>query len=261
VPARAATIVQSMTNPDTGTAHTPAEDRTDTVGMDRPHAARGGARSPVSAEHPGIDELYGLLAYGQISAFYRLTSDAATMAPTVRGKVSMARLAATDHEHFELLSGALADRGRDVFDAMAPYEQTIEQFHASTTPSSWLESLVKAYIGDGLAADFHREIVAALPEEIRSVVSETLEETARSEFVVAEVRAAIEKTPQVRSRLALWARRLLGEAVTQAQYVALQREALAELVVAAAGDINHLAELFDRIQDEHAKRMEQLGLG
>ncbi|GAA4819447.1 ferritin-like fold-containing protein [Tomitella cavernea] len=243
-----------MTNPETVSP--------DAFGPDSAGSAYpAGATRRVSADHPGVDELYGLLAYGQLSAFYRLTADAAAMAPTVRGKVAMAGLAATDHEHFELLRGALADRGRDIFDAMAPYEQTIEQFHASTTPSSWLESLVKAYIGDGLASDFHREIVAALPEEIRSVVSEALEETARSEFVVAEVRAAIDKTPQVRSRLALWARRLLGEAVTQAQYVALQSEALSELVIAAAGDINHLAELFDRIQDKHAQRMESLGLG
>ncbi|MDN5757835.1 MAG: ferritin-like domain-containing protein [Tomitella sp.] len=215
----------------------------------------------VSADHPGVDELFGLLAYGQISAFYRLTADAASMAPTLNGKVAMAGLAATDYAHFELLRGTLADRGCDVFDAMAPYVQTIEGYHASTTPGSWLESLVKAYIGDGLASDFHREIVAALPDEVRGVVSDALEETARSEFVVAEVRAAIEKTPEVRSRLTLWARRLLGEAVTQAQYVALQREALAELVMAAAGDINHLAELFDRLQAEHARRMELLGLG
>ena len=40
----------------------------------------------------------------------------------------------------------------------------------------------------------------------------------------------------------------------------MQREALAELVMAAAGDINHLAELFDRLQDEHARRMDALGL-
>ena len=217
------------------------------------------AETAVPSNHPGVDELFGLLAYGQLSAFYRLASDA-EMSPDLRGKVAMAGLAATDFQHFELLSGALADRGVDVFDAMAPYTQILERFHASTTPSSWLESLVKAYIGDGLASDFHREIVAALPADVREIVRESLEETARSEFVVAEVRAAIAASPQESSRLALWARRLLGEAITQAQYLAMQREALAELVMAAAGDINHLAELFDRLQDEHARRMDALGL-
>ncbi|WP_038171334.1 ferritin-like fold-containing protein [Tomitella biformata] len=217
------------------------------------------AETAVPSDHPGVDELFGLLAYGQLSAFYRLSSDA-EMSPGLRGKVAMAGLAATDFEHFELLSSALSDRGVDVFEAMAPYTEILERFHASTTPSSWLESLVKAYIGDGLASDFHREIIAALPEDVREIVRESLEETARSEFVVAEVRAAIAANPQERSRLALWARRLLGEAVTQAQYVAMQREALAELVMAAAGDINNLAVLFDRLQDEHARRMEALGL-
>ena len=214
----------------------------------------------MPSDHPGVNELFGLLAYGQISAFYRLASDA-EMSPDLRGKVAMAGLAATDFQHYELLAVALAERGVDVHEAMAPYIEILESFHASTTPSSWLESLVKAYIGDGLASDFHREIVAALPADVREIVRQSLEETARSEFVVAEVRAAIAANPQESSRLSLWARRLLGEAVTQAQYVALQRESLAELLMAATGDINNIAALFDRLQSEHAARMTALGLG
>lgn len=217
------------------------------------------AETAVPSDHPGVDELFGLLACGQLSAFYRLSSDAA-MSPDLRGKAAMAGLAATDYQHYELLAGALADRGVDVFDAMAPYAEILDKFHVSTTPTTWLESLVKAYIGDGLASDFHRQIMAALPGEVREIVRESLEDTARSEFVVAEVRAAIEANPQERSRLSLWARRLLGEAITQAQHVAMRREALAELVLAAAGDINNLAVLFDRLQDEHAGRMAALGL-
>ena len=37
-----------------------------------------------------------------------------------------------------------------------------DAFHAHTAPRDWLEGLVKAYVGDGLAADFYREIAAFL---------------------------------------------------------------------------------------------------
>ncbi len=51
-----------------------------------------------------------------------------------------------------------------------------------------------------------------------------------SEFVVGRVRAAIEADPPLGGRLALWGRRLMGEALSQAQRVAADREALIALV-------------------------------
>ena len=49
---------------------------------------------------------------------------------------------------------------------------------------------MKTYIGDALAADFYLEI-DALPDEVADVVREVLSETGHSQFVVAEVRAAV----------------------------------------------------------------------
>lgn len=216
--------------------------------------------STLPSDHPGIDELYGLLAYGQLTAFYRLAEDAA-FAPDLSGKVAMARLAAADVEHFDLLCAALRERGADPEEAMAPFAAILEGYHASTAPAGWLEALVKAYLGDGLAADFHREIAAALPAEVREVVRRALADTGMSEFVVAEVRAALAASAPLQARLSLWGRRLLGEAITQAQHVAAQRDGLAELVLAATGDLSGLGVLIDRLQAEHTARMESLGLG
>ena len=47
----------------------------------------------IAADHPGINELFSLLAYGEVAAFYRLT-DEARMAPDLRGRINMARMAA-----------------------------------------------------------------------------------------------------------------------------------------------------------------------
>jgi hypothetical protein len=58
----------------------------------------------------------------------------------------------------------------------------------------------------------------------------------------------------------VWGRRLLGEAITQAQYVMAQRDDLTELMITAAGALGDIVALFDRMQDSHAQRMELLGL-
>ena len=50
--------------------------------------------SGVSADHPGVNELFALLAYGEVAAFYRLTEEA-RMAPNLRCRINLASMAAT----------------------------------------------------------------------------------------------------------------------------------------------------------------------
>ncbi|MEV0436160.1 MULTISPECIES: ferritin-like fold-containing protein [Nocardia] len=215
--------------------------------------------APLSADHPGVTELFAVLAYGELSAFYRLAEEA-KLAPSVRGRVAVAKMAAAELAHFEALEAALSARGVDAERAMDQYQGALDSYHASTDPSTWLESMVKFYVGDGLAADFYTEIAGALPAEVADVVRDVLAETGHSQFVVEEVRNAVTASRSERDRLTLWGRRLLGEAITQAQYVMAQRDELAELVLAATGDLNGIVSLFDRMQERHAARMAQLGL-
>lgn len=102
-----------------------------------------------------------MLAYGEISAFYRLAEDA-RFSPSLRGRVALASMAAAEMSHFETLHTALTDRGVEIYAAMEPYRKALDAYHASTTPSTWLEVLVKAYVGDRIAADFYCEIATCL---------------------------------------------------------------------------------------------------
>jgi tRNA isopentenyl-2-thiomethyl-A-37 hydroxylase MiaE len=213
----------------------------------------------VSADHPGVNELFALLAYGEVAAFYRLTGEA-RMAPNLRGRINMASMAAAEMGHYELLRDSLERRGVDVVSAMAGYASALENYHRLTTPSTWLEALVKTYVGDALAADFYLEIAGALPAEVADVVRAVLAETGHSQFVVAEVRAAVTTSGRQRSRLALWSRRLLGEALTQAQYVLAEHDELVDLVVSGTEGLTQLTEFFDRLQRTHNDRTQELGL-
>src|SRR5246127_2360995 len=213
----------------------------------------------VPADHPGVNELFAVLSYGEVAAFYRLT-DEARMAPNLAGRISMASMAAAEMGHYELLRDTLESRGVDVVSTISKYASAVDGYHRLTTPSTWLEALVKAYIGDALAADFYLQIADGLPDEVADVVRATMSETGHSQFVVAEVRAAVTKSGRQRSRLALWSRRLLGEAITQAQYVLAEHDELVDLVVSRTEGLTQLAGFFDRLQRLHNDRMRELGL-
>jgi len=213
----------------------------------------------LPADHPGVNELFALLAYGEVVAFYRLTEEA-KMAPDLRGRISMASMAAAEMAHYEVLRDALESRGVDVVPMISKYSSALDGYHRLTTPSTWLEALVKAYVGDALAADLYLQIADELPDEVADVVRATMSQTGHSQFVVAEVRGAVSKSAKQRSRLALWSRRLLGEAITQAQHVLAEHDELVDLVVSRTDGLIQLTGFFDRLQRTHDDRMRELGL-
>jgi tRNA isopentenyl-2-thiomethyl-A-37 hydroxylase MiaE len=225
----------------------------------QPAASPDQTVNPATAEHAGVNQLFALLAYGEVAAFYRLT-DEARMAPNLAGRINMATMAAAEMNHYELLRDALARRGVDIVSEMTKYASALENYHRLTTPSTWLEALVKTYIGDALAADFYLEIADALPGDAADVVRAVLSETGHSQFVVAEVKAAVTASDKQRHRLALWSRRLLGEAITQAQYVLAEHDELVDLVVSSGEGLGRLTEFFDRLQNTHNARVRELGL-
>jgi hypothetical protein len=218
-------------------------------------------QDPVYAA--AVVDLLGVIAYGEISAFERLAQDA-RMAPELADKAELARMAATEFSHYQRLHDHLVALGADPMAAMAPFVAPFDAFHQRTASSDWLEGLVTAYVGDGLAADFYREIAAALDPDTRTVVTESLQDTGNAEFVVDRVRAAIRQDHRVAGRLALWGRRLMGEALSQAQRVAAERDALTALLAGGVDrpgmDLAALGRLFTRLTDNHTKRMESLGL-
>jgi len=213
-----------------------------------------------AAAPDGVLDLLGLLAYASLTAFFRLSDDAA-LALSLSDKTALAEMAVAEFGHFQLLRGRLEEMSADPTDAMQPFVAAIDAFHARTAPSDWLESLVKAYVGDGIASDFYRTVAQVLDSDIRDLVLTVLADTGHAEFAIARVREAIETDPRVAGRLALWARRLVGEALGQAQRVAAEREPLARMLAGdAASQLGDIGRMFANLTDAHAARMAALGL-
>ena len=211
------------------------------------------------ADTRAVVDLLGVLAYAELTAFDRLAEDA-RLAPTLEGRAALARMAAAEIGHHCRLHERLVELGADPNQAMGPFVAALDAFHEGTSPSTWLEGLVKAYVGDGLATDFYREIAAFLPPTDRALVLEVLADTGHADFAVREVRAAITADRKIPGRLSLWGRRLVGEAMSQSQAVIAEHDGLAQLIIAGTGDLSGVARLIERITAAHTQRMKALGL-
>jgi hypothetical protein len=208
----------------------------------------------------GVLDLLGLLAYASLTAFFRVSDDAA-LAISLTDKTALAELAVAEFGHFQLVRRRIEEMKADPTEVMQPFVGAIDAFHARTAPADWLEGLVKAYVGDGIAADFYRAVAQVLEPDTEALVQAVLADTGKTEFVVARVRAATEADPRVAGRLGLWARRLVGEALGQAQRVAAEREPLARLLAGgAASQLGDIGRMFAAVADAHAERMAALGL-
>lgn len=213
----------------------------------------------MEASREAVVDLLGVLAYGELIGFERLAEDA-RLAPTLADKAELARLAATEFSHYDRIAAHLAGMGVAPDEAMAPFAAAIDEFHAATRPGDWLEGLVKAYVGDGMAADFYREMAVAVDPATRAIVDEALADTGHAQFVVERVRSAVAADATLAGRLALWARRIVGEALAQAHRVAVARPALARALAGGEGDVAEFARTLTRLTEGHGRRMAALGL-
>lgn len=212
-----------------------------------------------------VADLFGVMAYGELSAFERLSSDA-RYSPTLHDRAVLGRIAVIEFQHYELVSEKLADMGVDVEDAMLPFQAAVDHFHERTRPADWYESLMKAYVVDTVSADFYQAVARYVDPGTRELIQKIQASEDATAVLRERLRVVLADDPRLASRLALWGRRLLGEALTQAQRVGYENAFLTELITAADSGADDAAarervqRLTTELAENHSKRMVQLGL-
>lgn len=208
---------------------------------------------------PAVVDLLGMLAYAELLAFDRMAYDA-TLAPDLNRRAMLSEMAAVEIANHRRVLDRLVKLGADPEQAMAPFRAALDAYHSQTQPSDWLEALAKAYVGDSIANDFAREVARGLSPADRDLVLEVLQESRYADFAAAEIRQALIGDESQTNRLSMWARRLVGEALSQAQRVAAERPAFTDLlanVPDAGGDV---AAMLRRLTTAHTERMAAIGL-
>lgn len=246
-----------------------------------PDDATGAPAGPAAAVTDGPDrvrhadtvELLGLVAQLEQVAFARLAADAA-VAPSTDQRLQLTRFAAAAVARRDTVLARLTELGADPVAAIGQFDHVLDDFDARTQPSTWWERLLKAYVGYGVADDFCRLAAEGLDEESRRVVLAVLDDAAHAELAVAELDAAGSDDGVLSARLALWGRRLVGEALGVVQRLLVQRPGLVRLVeqreepVAPAeqqaegrpSPANPPTKLFGELTAQHTRRMSRLGL-
>ncbi|GAA4437582.1 ferritin-like domain-containing protein [Phytohabitans houttuyneae] len=213
----------------------------------------------VSQPGSAVVELLGMVGYAELLAFDRMAADA-RLAPDLRRRAVLSEMAAVEIVNYRRLATRLVEHGADPGEAMTPYVAALQEYHELTEPKDWLEALTKAYVWDGIADDFFREVAAFLSKEDRDLVQEVLHDSQYNDFAAGEIRAAIAADPKVANRLSMWARRLVGEGLSQAQRMAGERIALTILIVEGSKDQAGVQALLKRLTAAHTARMAAVGL-
>lgn len=175
----------------------------------------------------------------------------------------MSEMAATEIGNYSRLADRLTTLGVDPDAAMGPFVTPLRAYHGHTQPSDWFEGLAKAHIGDSIADDFTRAVATLVDPPDRELILDVLHESRHAEYAAMELRAAISNDPRLASRLSIWARRLVGEGLSQAMRVAADRPALAALLAVAPGATESdggVPGLFRRLTAAHTARMTAVGL-
>lgn len=225
---------------------------------------------PVPEEFPTSDpgryrnfllDLLGVMAYGELSAFERLSSDA-RFSPTLRDRATLGQRAVAEFSHYELIAAHLGSLGVDAEETMRPFVPSIDAFHDRTRPADWYESIMKAYVIDAISADFYLALSRHLDPQTQQVVANVQVTEEQSDALMNRLKKALEDHPKLPSRLALWGRRLVGEALTQAQRIGIERAFLEGLIGDPddADGTDHVAKLFASLTRAHSRRMNLLGL-
>ena len=232
---------------------------------------------PEAQAPPAADtvELLGLVAHLQHVAFNRLAEDA-RVAPTTAQQLELSRLAAAAVDRRDRVLGRVVALGGDPELCLGAYARLLEDFDSRTQPSTWWERLLRSYVADGVSDDFCRIAAAAVDAESRALLLEVLDDAEHANLAVGELEAAGAQDEVLVSRLALWGRRLVGEALGVVQQAMSAHPGLGRLVTrrdaadaAAAAEAPAAAtpedpaapaKLFGELTAEHTRRMSRLGL-
>ena len=215
--------------------------------------------------------LLGLVGQLELIAFTRLAEDS-SLAPVLDQTLRLARFSAGAVARLERIFDRIRELGGTPEDEIARFDHVMDDFDARTPSSTWSERLLKAYVGYGVADDFCKSAAVGLDKATCALVNEVLDGASHADLVVADLAAATATDDTLTSRLALWGRRMVGEALGVVQSLIQSHPGLGRLLTSAAAEnaspaaddddaqADAVARLFGRLTAEHTHRMARLGL-
>lgn len=212
----------------------------------------------TAARPDAAHQLLGLLACGEVFGFHTM-SDASVRSQDFGQSVTLMEMAVQHAGAYRRTRQRLLDHGVPADDLIDSFAGPLADYHGRTQPSDEFEALLKAYVGTGIAADFMREMASKLDPETHEFVVDVLASPKADGVVVPRLRAVMAEDQAYAGPMALWGRRLMGEALSQAQRVAADRPDLLALIL-GPDDLEGFQQMIARMTSSHSGRMRALGL-
>jgi hypothetical protein len=202
---------------------------------------------------PEPDAFLGQAGYLALVLFENL-GRAVQAAPTTAAKSAVTGAAAQLLEAHEGLAAEMRGLGLDPVAAMDPFRLSLDEYQRRTGGGDWPEILVTCYLTTGFLTDFFTGLAAGLDPGLADRIALLLDVDRAEEVLENELRALIEHSPRLASRLALWGRRLIGDTMLVARSALLVDGDL------VAGGAERIEPAFNELIGAHTRRMDALGL-
>lgn len=198
------------------------------------------------------EEVLARAAYVQLTIFEDLARTV-MIAPTTKAKAAIAGAAAASLARHGVLVRELAALGVDAGAAMEAYRPVVDRFQRLTAGADWHEAALTCHLAGGFLDDLFAALAAGLPEGLSQRVAGAYDDRPAEAVFVELLSAAMTENPRLAARLALWGRRILGDALLVA------RDALGVAAGDAQGTLR-VEPAFSELIAQHTRRMDALGL-
>jgi hypothetical protein len=167
---------------------------------------------------PESREFLGQLAYHQLSSFEILTNEL-KFSPNTAYKADLSAAASKHFLRYKTLAKNLELLNVEPAEAMDPFIERIETFNSKLTGVDWYEALLKVYLTQGLLDDFYRRLAVGLEPKVQAEVTKVLADKTFEKFVVKTLNGVMASDEVLKSRLALWGRRIMGDTILEVRAV------------------------------------------
>ena len=208
----------------------------------------------VTEQAEAVARLLAALTYGERVAAARARSNL-RFAPNGRAREEQARVAEREEENSALMGARLVEIGS--MEDAERFKPFFDAFFERTEPSDWIEAQTWHYVGDALVSDFAEVLIEVLDPVSVQIIRRTLGDRQDQEtFALDELKRAMDADPEATERIAAFARKIAGEALTQTRQAMTATLVLLDLL----GGEEAEKQLVLKLLEGHRARLDRLGV-
>ncbi|SFS15466.1 tRNA-(MS[2]IO[6]A)-hydroxylase (MiaE)-like [Agrococcus baldri] len=177
-------------------------------------------------------------------------------APSLDARIALAEVVRIHASRAGAFARILDGEDVEADAALRPFTESTRDFTRAIDGADWYEQLLAIHVVSGLLEDFFVAIVPGLPEEDQDAMLRALRGESAHPHMVRLLLEAIEGTPRLSDRMAVWGRRLVGDVLLQMYLAVNGPDATGRAVPSQA----RLEPAFNDIVASHTRRMDELGL-